>query len=208
MPAFIQEKDFADGVDKPLTQDLWQEGRTISSKMIHCISKVAHLQDMEEIYAWEQSRLKQKYLDENECQLLSWQAPWRKESLEHYLNLGWSFLLRSEEGGGLLGYYLAQPLLFYRSQTQSLWVEYLQYERQKEGNEKEKEGKEREIQKALCELAIQNAREKHLQQVLFYRAEPSESLYNAIEPSRQASYAYEEKTLSCWVVSTTRVSKG
>ena len=197
--------------------------------LAHCISKVAHLQDMEEIYAWEQSKLKEKYLDRDQCQFLSWQAPWRKESLEHYLSLGWSFLLRSEKEGALLGYYLAQPLLFYRSQTQSLWVEYLQYQKREKGgkgreSDQNGEGKERgegrergdrgereergnsgEIQKALCELALQSARDKHLQQVLFYRAGPSEILYNPIELQGQGQ-GYREESLSCWVVPTTKIT--
>ena len=59
-------------------------------------SRVASLEDLEEVLVLEQAHLQKKYpQDQDKCRFLSWQAPWRKESLEHYFNLGWSFLLRS-----------------------------------------------------------------------------------------------------------------
>ena len=190
---------------------------SLMSNLNTYISKVASLEDLEEIHAWEQFKLKEKYSqdkDKERCQLLSWEAPWRKESLEYYFSLGWSFLLRSSSSSDsspsslsdsslssssskhqpkqkqkLVGYYLAQPLLFYRSRTQSLWVEYMQF-------------KDSSVQKALCQLAIQSAKDKHLQEVLFYRATPSESLYNPIELEEKIHF--QAKNLSCWVVSTTK----
>ena len=83
--------------------------------------------------------------------LQSWTAPWREESLNHYLPQGWSFGVWSEDNK-LLGYFLGQPLLFLDQQTQSLWVEYV-------GSPDEK------ILRELCETAIKLSREKHFQRV-------------------------------------------
>lgn len=85
--------------------------------------------------------------------LKSWSAPWRQESLEYYMSLGWS--LGFFEEGCLEGYLLAQPLLFFRGQTQTLWVECVR-------------GMSMEIQRTLLESAIKIAKEKHIQQVVFH----------------------------------------
>lgn len=59
----------------------------------------------------------------DEPDFLEWFAPWREESLDHYLPLGWSF--GAFEGEKLLGYYLAQPFLFLNGSTQTLWLEHV-----------------------------------------------------------------------------------
>jgi hypothetical protein len=86
-----------------------------------------------------------------EWTLQSWTAPWREESLNHYLPQGWSFGVWSEDNK-LLGYFLAQPLLFLNQQTQSLWVEHIC-------------SPEAQILRELCETAIKLSREKHFQRV-------------------------------------------
>jgi len=58
-----------------------------------------------------------------EAQMLSWDARWRPEALDHYLSLGWSFGVKKE--GRLVSYLLAQPFIFFRGLTQTLWVEWL-----------------------------------------------------------------------------------
>ena len=79
--------------------------------------------------------------------------------------------------------------------------------------------RDKEAQKALCALAIQSAKDKHLQQVLFYedRAESNvkqrvgqeqaeaslESLYNPT--GLKEGGGVKIGSLSCWVVSTTKV---
>src|SRR5262249_55914979 len=89
--------------------------------------------------------------DETERRLRSWSARWRPEALRHYLPLGWSFVARRHSQTS--GYFLAQPLLFFRGQTQTLWVEYL-------------EAEDREAELELIDVAVRVAREKHLQRML------------------------------------------
>lgn len=123
--------------------------------------RVVQLQDLQEILDFENRKLQELIPDEMERTLHSWNVRWRKEALEHYLALGWSFLARDKdkpssfsEEGLLVGYFIAQPLLFLDGQTQSLWVEHLQYASLQARDE-------------LCELAYKLSREKHFQKVFF-----------------------------------------
>lgn len=123
--------------------------------------RVIQIQDLQEILDFENKKLQELIPDEMERTLQSWNARWRPESLEHYLPLGWSFLMRDQDKpstysdeGVLVGYFLAQPLLFLDGQTQSLWVEHLQYASLQARDE-------------LCELAYKLSREKHFQKVFF-----------------------------------------
>ena len=123
--------------------------------------RVIQIQDLNEILEFENKKLIETIADEMERTLHSWNVRWRKESLEHYLALGWSFLVRDEdkasnfsEEGLLVGYFLAQPLLFFDGQTQSLWVEHLQHASLQARDE-------------LCDLAYKLSREKHFQKVFF-----------------------------------------
>ena len=81
----------------------------------------------------------------------SWDQSWRKESLEHYSQLGWSFI--AEENGELLGYVLAQPILFFNNWTQTLWVEHLSATSDTVGH-------------TLMDVLIRWSKSKHLQKVL------------------------------------------
>lgn len=117
--------------------------------------------DLEEIMAFENKKMLEIYKDETERNLQSWNARWRKESLEHYLPLGWSFLARLEDvdsefssEGQLVGYFIAQPQLFLDGHTQSLWIEHLSYASLQARDE-------------LCELAYKLGKEKHFQKVYF-----------------------------------------
>lgn len=89
--------------------------------------------------------------DPVERELSSWKARWRPEQLTHYLALGWSF--GGWENGRLKGFILAQPLLFFRGLTQTLWVETILFE-------------ETQTAEALIECAYRWARDKHFQTVL------------------------------------------
>lgn len=84
--------------------------------------------------------------------LKNWSAPWREESLNHYLNLGWS--MGYFDGDQLEGYILVQPILFFKGQTQSLWIESVRFN-------------EPQIGLTLWEAIVKLAREKHIQQVMF-----------------------------------------
>lgn len=108
--------------------------------------------EIDEIILFEKEKLKETFLEEVDQELYSWNARWRKESLEYYVPIGWSFLVREEST--FLGYFIAQPLLFLDAQTQSLWVEHLQY-------------KTFEARDVLCEMVYKLGREKHFQKVYF-----------------------------------------
>ncbi len=109
--------------------------------------RVLDTSEIDEVLEFETSRLKP------EDMIMSWHAPWRKEALEHYIPKGWCFALRN--GDGLLAaYFLAQPLIFYRGLTQTLWVEHMGF-------------REASSIDGLVDLARKYARDKHLQKVVF-----------------------------------------
>jgi hypothetical protein len=119
--------------------------------------RVIQVSEIDEILDFENRKLKDQFPDDTERALHSWNTPWRRESLEHYFSTGWSFLARDQERsssfsseGELVGYFMAQPLLFFDGQTQSLWVEHLQFSSLQARDE-------------LCDLAYRMAREKHFQ---------------------------------------------
>ena len=113
--------------------------------------------DFDEVTAFAQSRLEASVPDETERTFKSWSARWRKEALDHYLKFGWSFIARDTEGK-TAGFFLAQPFLFFRGQTQTLWVELV-------------EARDEATAKALVDVAVRVAREKHLQRILFADAD-------------------------------------
>lgn len=112
--------------------------------------------DIDEVLDFASGRLVSAIPDEAERAFASWSVPWRKEALEHYLKLGWSFITR--ESGEARGFFLAQPFLFFRGQTQTLWVEHV-------------EATSPEVLDVLVDVAVRVAREKHLQRVLFANAD-------------------------------------
>lgn len=117
---------------------------------------VLKLDDLQACLDFEKNLLDKAFEDEMDKELASWSARWRKESLEHYLNLGWSFGIWSDiNKTELLGYVLAQPLLFFRGLTQSLWVEHI--------------SGSKEIQQSLIEIVYRWSRDKHLQQLIIPR---------------------------------------
>lgn len=123
--------------------------------------RVIQIEDLNEIFDYESKKLQELIADESERALASWHARWRKEALEHYLPLGWSFLARDRDisssfssEGQLVGYFLAQPFLFMEGHTQCLWLEHLSYSSLQARDE-------------LCDLAYRLSREKHFQRVMF-----------------------------------------
>lgn len=93
-------------------------------------------------------------LSELELEMQSWHSPWRRESLEYYLPLGWSFGVWSDSRQSeLLGYVLTQPLLFHSGMTQTLWVEHMASQSD-------------EVMATLFEIAYGWARDKHFQQMM------------------------------------------
>ncbi|PIS11070.1 MAG: hypothetical protein COT73_06065 [Bdellovibrio sp. CG10_big_fil_rev_8_21_14_0_10_47_8] len=154
--------------------------------------RVIQQADLDEILQFEGNKLKETVSDEMERNFLSWNSRWRKESLEHYLSMGWSFLARDEsqtsshsEEGLLAGYFIAQPLLFFDGHTQSLWIEHMQFSTLQARDE-------------LCDLAYKLCREKHLQKVFFPE---SQTIANAVRSLKAQNW--DPQVLS---ISTTRTS--
>lgn len=115
--------------------------------------RIIQASDLQPILDFEAKKMQETHPDENDRIFASWNSRARKEALEHYLPLGWSFMAQDEDDN-LVGYFLAQPLLFLDGQTQSFWVEHVQYSSLQARDE-------------LCELAYKLAREKHFQRVYF-----------------------------------------
>lgn len=114
-------------------------------------ARVLDISEFNEILNYENLRLQQSGRGDDIT--ASWNAPWRQEALEHYLPKGWCFALRNNDGQ-LKAYFLAQPLIFFRGMTQTLWVEYMAYENQNE-------------LLALVDLGRRYAKDKHFQKVIF-----------------------------------------
>ena len=120
--------------------------------------KVLTPDNVESIYDLEMERLASIESDEMQRNLISWESPWRKESLNHYANTGWSFIMHSEnDSNKVLGYILGQAFVFFRNQTQTLWIEHLG-------------ATSTEVTEELVEVAYRWARDKHLQRVIFHQA--------------------------------------
>ena len=110
--------------------------------------QVLSLVDLPNIQAWSKTRA------DTSDPFAEWSAPWRGESLQHYLANGWSLFRRNPQTGEILGYVLAQPILFFRGQTQTVWVEYV-------------DALTPSIKTELLDTVVRIAREKHMQRVIF-----------------------------------------
>jgi hypothetical protein len=102
--------------------------------------RALRMEDKPALQAFEELQVQQQ--DNPLAFMDNWSAPWREESLDHYLNLGWS--MGHFESAKVQGYVLVQPVLFFKGHTQSLWVESV---------------------RASNDIA----KEKHLQQVFFHQ---------------------------------------
>jgi hypothetical protein len=111
--------------------------------------KIMTMDNLEETLLFEKQRLKG---DEMEKEFASWNAPWRREALNHYLPQGWSFIKKVD--GEVVSYVLCQPILFFQSWTQTLWVEHVSAIDTKSGLE-------------MLEIAFRWAKDKHLQKIFF-----------------------------------------
>ncbi len=130
--------------------------------------QVLELKDAEMILMYEELKRKESLLSEEDAIFASWDSRGRKESLEYYLPLGWSFAYGHFYGSDkeLNGYFLAQPLIFFEGHTQSLWIEHIQYNSLK-------------VRDELCETAYRMARDKHFQRIYFPKA-----VHNAVSKYR------------------------
>lgn len=141
--------------------------------------RALRLEDKVEMLAFEQGKLEN--LDNPLAFLDQWSAPWREESLNHYLNLGWC--MGYFEDQKIKGYILVQPVLFFRGHTQSLWVESVRAETP-------------EIFATLFEAIIRVAKEKHLQQVFFHQTlfQDFESQANAFKIESLSEFSFVKTT--------------
>jgi len=114
--------------------------------------RIAQLNDLEKLYDYAYAKLKLEISDEMDLMMKVWESNFRKEALEHYLKLGWSFLAE-DSNDQLVGFFLGQPLLFFDAQTQTLWVEYIVADDFK-------------IEAELADIAIKLSRDKHLQRAI------------------------------------------
>ena len=115
--------------------------------------RIAQAEDLENIYIYAEAQLKNEISDDMERMMAIWESRFRKEALEHYLKLGWSFVAENHENK-ICGFFLGQPLLFFQAQTQTLWVECIFANNNK-------------IKAELVDIAYKLSRDKHFQQVLF-----------------------------------------
>lgn len=144
------------------TAKLVNEGEVCMA--VELVYQVASFSELDEILQFAEGRLAHVISDPTERMFASWHAPWRREALEHYLKLGWSFTVRnkSEPGAPLMGFFLGQALLFLRGQTQTLWIEHI-------------DAISDDARNGLTDVAVRLSREKHLQRVLFRDAESVKS---------------------------------
>ena len=115
--------------------------------------RIAQSADVDLVFNYAAAKLHNPQVDEIENQILIWNSDFRREALEHYFKLGWSFLAFDAEKN-LKGFFMGQPLLFFDKQTQTLWVEYVSADNN-------------EIFTELVDIAYRLSREKHFQRVLF-----------------------------------------
>lgn len=144
------------------------------------VFKILQVADIDDILEYENKKLEESIPDEMARTLSSWNARWRKEALEHYIPMGWSFVAR-DELHKIIGYFIAQPFLFFDGQTQTLWVEYLQHS-------------SIQVRDQLCDIAFKLAREKHLQKVLFPNMAGVQNSVNSMKAESWSPNAFEVKT--------------
>jgi hypothetical protein len=130
--------------------------------MTQILYRIAQLDDLESVFSYESAKGHDPALDEIENQIVIWNSHFRKEALEHYFKLGWSFLALDPQNK-VVGFFMGQPLLFVDKQTQSLWVEYISADND-------------EIYTELVDIAYRLSREKHFQKVLFSDAVQNSNL--------------------------------
>lgn len=114
--------------------------------------RIAQLDDVEQVHQFEIEMQFPQDPDSFENKMQVWDSSYRKEALEHYFKLGWSFVAFDSQNK-LAGFFLGQPLLFLDKQTQTLWIEYVS-------------AVNISVKTELIDIAYRLSREKHFQRVL------------------------------------------
>ncbi|MFZ3231768.1 MAG: hypothetical protein WA160_16295 [Pseudobdellovibrio sp.] len=154
----------------------------MNSKDLNINYRIAQLEDVDAIYEFE---VKLKFSDQDEefeKMIAVWSSAYRKESLEHYFKLGWSFIATNSDNK-IVGFFLGQPLLFFDQQTQTLWIEHIS-------------SVNSNITTELIEIAYKLSREKHFQRVLL-----SENLQNI---KLEKSFPFQKWDRSTSLLKTTK----
>jgi len=142
--------------------------------------KVIELSDVETLLSYEDRRLSELFPNPEERMFHQWESRGRKEFLEHYASLGWSFKVEIEPDI-ILGYLLAQPILFFAGQPQTLWVESLQ-------------ASSLEARDLLTDLAYRMAKEKHFQGVYYPSQQKIFNSISVFKPEIWSEQPYFVKT--------------
>ncbi len=142
--------------------------------------RIMQTQDLEQILEFETNKMQEAFPDEMERMFAQWNSRARKEAMEHYIPMGWSFIAFDDEKK-IVGYFLAQPLLFLDGQTQSLWVEHIQHVSLQARDE-------------LCDLAYKLSREKHFQRVYFPNVNGVSNSVSTFKPENWAAPVLMVKT--------------
>ncbi len=137
---------------------------------------------IESVLGFERELLnKNSEMDEMEKEMSSWHAKWRQEQLEHYLSLGWSAGIYNDNNQ-LTAYYLAQPIVFFRGLTQTIWVEHFAFENKQD-------------METLLEVCYRQAREKHLQAVIIHNpSTPIAEVHEGLKTQKLDEELYLIKT--------------
>lgn len=128
--------------------------------------RIAQLDDVEIVHQFAINLNFPTDPDSFENKMMVWDSSYRKEALEHYFKLGWSFVAFNTENK-LVGFFLGQPLLFLDKQTQTLWVEYVI-------------AINAEVKTELIDIAYRLSREKHFQRVLLPTELQNENLTKSL----------------------------
>ena len=114
--------------------------------------RIAQIDDVEQVYQFAEDKLRVEVPDDMERMMQIWNSRFRKEALQHYLKMGWSFIAYDEKEK-IHGFFLGQPFLFFQGHTQTLWIEMIT-------------ANDFKIEAELAEIAIKLSRDKHLQKVV------------------------------------------
>lgn len=145
--------------------------------------RIAQIDDVTSVYQFAEDKLRVEYPDDMELMMQVWNSCFRKEALEHYLKIGWSFVAYDDEQK-IQGFFLGQPLLFFQSHTQTLWIEMLT-------------GANFKIEAELAEIAIKLSRDKHLQKVVLPKSVETLHFENSV-------FKFQKWSDECVWVKTTK----
>jgi hypothetical protein len=114
--------------------------------------RIAQLEDVEKVHQFEIKKNFGAEAESIENKIIVWDSNYRLEALQHYFNLGWSFIAEDSQQN-IVGFFMGQTVLFFDKQTQTLWIEYVS-------------AIDNQIKTELIDIAYRLAREKHFQRVL------------------------------------------